>query len=659
MGNRVRGYRLSSNSVYAVLTSKLDSVGSRFRLQAEWGNVIDGWSGHQRVSPLVPISGNLLEAIPDQNFGKTNHLVFAGPVNPYQVLVKFKNLGIEQPCSAWLSYGLLNLVLRFSRKGNADKLTQFLREHGIPYERWKVLDGQVDAGEIELYVPAPSRSISEFGLSRLKPKGDIQELSPPIEEFQAIMSSILARSSMLPDTLMKDVQNFAEYTCSEFLPAIMQKDTFRAIGDIITLNAGISRFSSQMFSGVPNIQETECHFWSHSLLGIGTACIAVHNIVDFIDRALGEARIPERFTLYGQVTEFEPFDSAKDNKEDPISSSRIDELLKKYKEESSCSLITYFSARDGFRSNDLTISAPLASVSNANSRRWSLLTLSHEITHVIIREVLSDLYPDFDNDNEVAHCANLYRKGEKIVTNQLDALRLELYRDILGMWSARNGNAGAKTDFEVPLRKLRGDVEEIMVDTFDFLYFYNQNAEEYIAAIWTTWQVIPTVATRVEEYVIRSIAAIMSKRMVSDPDGCVDFAKEAALKALKKIKKSGQARGPIHDAISLIEKNWHSKKTNVRTIRQAVWARYRIVKIVRFYLYSESFSARLRADSSATSSKSSGKGYQIKPLTLSYEDIRNPLLFSSSFSIDEHPDQEKSLWLLSALAHNLRTQKDD
>ena len=163
-----------------------------------------------------------------------------------------------------------------------------------------------------------------------------------------------------------------------------------------------------MFAGTSPIINRECHFWSHSFLGIGVANLALINIRLFIEKTLGAARIPERFQLMCA----DPKNIIDLTSTTPLHKDFLGEVkLQDDAAEPIYPLITYFSARDGWRGTATTISAPLAAVSSCNSVRWSLITLTHEFSHIIIGAILSDLYPDYRDDESVQSFRDLWDKG--------------------------------------------------------------------------------------------------------------------------------------------------------------------------------------------------------------------------------------------------------
>jgi hypothetical protein len=173
------------------------------------------------------------------------------------------------------------------------------------------------------------------------------------------------------------------------------------IAMLVDANAGLSRFASQAFSGASPISETECHFWTHSLLGTGTANIALANARRFLTRTLGRARIPERVAAYREIQRDIPKLIRLPYNDKAWTENWIDKVALASSQAPLFPQITYFSGRDGFKTTETTLSAPLSAITSCSSSRWSLLTITHEASHTIISGVLSVILPSFKNATEL------------------------------------------------------------------------------------------------------------------------------------------------------------------------------------------------------------------------------------------------------------------
>ena len=74
-------------------------------------------------------------------------------------------------------------------------------------------------------------------------------------------------------------------------------------------------------------------------------------------------------------------------------------------------LVTYFSGRDGYSSHLQTLSAPLTAISECNSYRSSLLTITHELSHIFIQGLLGEICPDSNDQAQVERAWSMARGG--------------------------------------------------------------------------------------------------------------------------------------------------------------------------------------------------------------------------------------------------------
>ena len=129
--------------------------------------------------------------------------------------------------------------------------------------------------------------------------------------------------------------------------------------DMVTANAGLSRFSSQALSGTSPILQTECHYWTHSLLGTGVANRALWRVTDFLNSRVHDQQFFARVAAYADrpMTEgrLESLES-----DHAIWRSRPLDLVTVGAPEAYLPLVGFFSGRDGFNVTPTTVSAPLA-----------------------------------------------------------------------------------------------------------------------------------------------------------------------------------------------------------------------------------------------------------------------------------------------------------
>jgi hypothetical protein len=362
-------------------------------------------------------------------------------------------------------------------------------------------------------------------------------------------------------------------------------------------------------------------------LGIGVANWALRTLSTFVFRTLAAGRIPQRIGLLTQLVPGVPDLGAAPTTSEVFFEDHLSKVTLSDTDyaEPLVPPITYFSGRDGFKSHSLTLSAPLATLSACNSLRWSLLTLTHEISHVFVRGALNHLYPDIRKGVDIEHAIKILQSGG---LNLLDAARKYLLQAVLSMKNEDDGGEAttkqklSPTYLKGALEHWRSDVEEIMAHVFDFLYFYRSDHEKYIKGIWLSWGVIPNISNRVPEYVLRTLCGILPRHLRRGDD-MQEFARDEVLAVLRSMPDATQSLSYTYQAISHIESNW-------LVIRRNLIARKPIVRIVNGFPFSNKIAAELWRENIApgASSGSHGReGYPSKPGTLDEWPIDNPLRF--------------------------------
>lgn len=597
---------------------------------------IANWNASSRISPVFKIEGFSNHHLDRYDFPGKKYLLFLGPIHPEQIL---------SYCSSkshiWISHGLYNLLIVPPDESELNKLMGVIKKKKIPFEYWKLQSGVIKS--IRNHGNIPHSTEWRNSLSELARRSFPVELREAIREYCPLMASTLSRSVNLPDYMSSEfieTSNSLTNILKSFSIFNSVKVTYQNLSEVLTVNAGLSRYSSQTFAGTSPIIHTECHFWSNSLLGIGTTSIALRNIRSFLDKTLGKSRLPERFEKLKNVNKDIP-DLSKEFPPDTdyLGNIKLDDTNLK----PLVPLITYFSARDGYRSTQTTISAPLAAVSSCNCPRWSLMTLTHEFSHVIMRAILADIYPDLSNDNEIEECKSLMESNKPRSSLFHEIKHLCLFSAIK-MEDADSDPSNNKKEYDIKdiLQRKRHDIDETMVHVFDFLYFYGKDVDKYVSGIWASWGVIPNVSTRVPEYVVRTICAVLSghlRRIKGE-----DFAKEEVKESLMKLKKSKLGGRYIQEALNLIESRWDTE------LFRLVRARRQLVKIVTSFIFSKQIATDIRSELKISGGAGRKKGYTLKQGVLELKPIDNPIMFIESFANSAQPSAAISAWIFYVLA---------
>jgi hypothetical protein len=630
--------KLTGHNGYLVLDRDPLSGVFSVRILSAGQDALAIWTASTRLSPVYGVSRGNYTSPAEFDFSGNWFLVLLGPVHPENVASLASNA-----CDIWLTIGLFNVVAATNREAKSREIVAWAEQTNVPFECWQVENGRVLDTSVWT-VPSQEgtwrRSLVEIWSSALP-----DELREAVQEYCPLMASAISRSAGLPFGFETELVNL-DRTIRALLVAFREQPAsarpYSALGQLLVINAGLSRFSSQTFAGTTPITLTECHFWLHSLLGVGLATIALRNVRTFVEATLGEARLNKRFAALKErknttdlTREFPPHGDYLGD----VPLPPRDELIP---------LLAFFSARDGYRSTEISVSAPLAAVSACNSQRWSLLTLTHEFCHVVVRAIQAELYPNFDDPAELNKCLDLI-EAKSPANNTLDEIRRILLFSIVKMDDAaadRGAGESVKLDEDslmILLQHWRQDVDEIFVHVFDFMHFYGQDVEKYIGAIWASWGTIPNISTRVLDYLVRTICAVLTKHIRRGFEGEA-IAKDQVHRALEELQARNGGDRYVEQAVDCLATQWDA------VIRPRVRARRQLVKIVNAYLFSEGIATQVRGEPEISGGASKKEGYELVKNDLELRRVGNPLRFLEIYTDTLTPDATESAWILYVLA---------
>jgi hypothetical protein len=362
---------IGKQSSFLVLKSDPTEKRPRTEILSSLSSAIKDWSSGTRVSPIWSLG----KRVPKSHaFEGPNQLIFLGPVAPAKLFAEVDLRDRPGNLNSWVTLGTYDLVLRMDETASGEnalsRIRSWARRSNIASEEWKVKDGVVTRWKAHpLALPRAQEAFNKLAaLAKEKfPSG----LNIHAQEFIVLMSSALSRAATLDQGLQSDLILVADHLSHHIREVLetAEDELLDVSAQIINMNAALSRFTSQAFSGISPVAATECHFWIHSLLGTGSANFALANLVRFITSRLGRALLPERFAALKSVTAKVPtYNELVSDKillwQDYIGSVQLDPTTEK---EPLQPMVTYFSGRDGYNSQLQTLSAPLTCISQANS----------------------------------------------------------------------------------------------------------------------------------------------------------------------------------------------------------------------------------------------------------------------------------------------------
>lgn len=645
LGRLLRGLRwvrkLSGNCDHLLLSRSTDLRTLKVACVASTQEAIDIWDWTTRSSPIFSFEGT---EPPDFQSKEPLFLFFVGPIDP-------GFLDIDVPAFATL--GTYNLLLVAKETaGHLYDVRDFLKLHPeIRWECWEVsasIVTQIGYGGGALTPPIQIKP---------RPARVSSGLAPAEEENCTLLAAAISKAHQYFPKIAGELETFASAFHHKLENSAGDGDNTK-LSWLVNVNAHLSRFTSQAFSGVSPIQSTESHFWSHSLLGIGMACQALVNIRHFSQRAVGTADwidsldhlgnvcLPAAWTpLMARVPRIaSAWVDIEEQVQQAVQNEQSAAVNRSARDDERLPLIVCFSGRDGFRSTPFSLSAPLEVISGANAFGWTPMTLTHEICHVWLSGIIGTIFPNV-SDSVIAEDLGRLINDDRAAVTVLDDLRQAFYYCFLQL--EREALSIPDHQEEIPFDKQRSwlevveghvlEVNETLTHILDYQFFYQQDESRYVKSIWSSWDVIPNIKDRLSSYLIRSACALLSERINhEDPIGETLSRLESLLKELQ--AEMGDANY-LADAIGVLTRDADS-------IRERIERRELLVRLAKTFFANRPIAARLDREHQET-----GPPYKsLNPLVFDYKQIWNPLRFVSHFSIDRRGDRAKSLWILAKIS---------
>jgi hypothetical protein len=589
----------------------------------------------------------------------SQHLVFVGPIQTAQLLADIEALQPSPSLDIWVTAGCFNAIVvvdAVAAESFLERWFRKLQDQGTPHEQWVLSDGLITSQAHFALPPADDRDIlSELG--ELGERYDNPAVHTTLQENLVVTATTLARLAIMHPPLHAELRAVAEDMRDTLVDHANRKiSVLQLQSTLLSANAALSRFSSQALSGTPPLEATECHFWIHSLLGTGSANIALATLVSSIQQIMGEARIPERLAALEKRTVGIP---DLDDLTSGTSLLKYDILKETALPDSHkpiVPLVCYFSGRDGFSSQVKSLSAPLTTLAECNSMRSSLLTVTHEISHIFVQAVLRVLMPALDDKDAIGQACRLVTKQYRC-RNYLEAIQRLLLEAVVGMeFVSRDMHMG---DDEIApsmpemLERWRHELQEIIVHTFDFLYFYAGKPDFYIRGIWHSWCAIPGIGDRVPEYLMRTLCAVSANLLDVKPEIRFRAALNHVQKVLAQVSPEiGHSPNYVEQVLRHIAKLEEDNAAFQRT-EQEYSLRLYLTRLVTIFLFSEELSNRVFKDPHPVG----GEGYAAKkPFHYDFIPIGNPLRFLKEHQ-KESPSEAESLWVLHCIAFDTSLSK--
>jgi len=569
---------------------------------------------------LIPIDLNEEEIRLPPNY----HLIYLGFLEPTKL-----NPSILQKCNyKFLTYGLLNIALIVFETEKAEWVWSKLKKDSLLNA--KKLD--ISRNQIISSSHITHKNIQPTKL-KLKNQHDnfllTSELKNSIENFLSesirFNDSSVARIEKIIESYSKiDIENYPEMY-------------------LVAVNSSIRNLHLQLFSSTDPSENYDYFHGLHSLFGLGMIICGLNNLRSFIDQRIIKAeyafRVEKMLEDVQVLPKLERFGAS-----DVIwKTDYLFEATNDKKEELQTLSFAHVLSRVGFQNLLNIVSVPEECIYQGNTFFYTPHTITHELSHSVIKTILSLIYPS--TEKEFKALFNAYRKNDVEVK-----LKVALASAILNTMIEYN-DIQQRLDLmeEVKLKDIdniiqvyNSEIEELLVHLFDFSYFYNQDSEYYIKNVWLSWSMIPNVADRIEEYTIRTLSTVISKNLAREARA-FEITCDEVLSNLKSISSICK-NGVINKAIDFINRNRENE-----SFTTSVLLNKGIAQIFMGLFYSEKIASTISQDIWLDNTSDYS---HIKRLELMNVPFENPLFFLKKFAKDKKASIADSYWLFYNLCFN-------
>jgi hypothetical protein len=393
-------------------------------------------------------------------------------------------------------------------------------------------------------LPLPARTVvDEFvaSISLLIPKvaaqmpGEVTtflELNRLVDELITEMVYAAKPNGAPPETISEYAE--ADFAGSSLGETIVFQNTDR----LVQINAALAYLSTQALSGAVPILERRSLIRRYSLLGVGSATLALTRIARSIERAFAAGAVETILVERGgQAAPLPGLDRLPEYDAAEWAGSSVNRWAGKVAARKPYPKLPYFSGRLGFRETEYTISAALQSLAAGADPEWSLLTVTHEMVHGHVRNILSLLFQGSPSQAPEQKWQEFYERFEQKLagTGPQGESFLDSLRDIVFAYcclSITHGSLTREPDGwrapgtrEVSYRFLlpnsevlwsvfeaeSRNISEVLVHVLDLHYFYLSSLSAYVPLVWRSWAKLPQVKGDLRQYLLRSLLVVSTK----------------------------------------------------------------------------------------------------------------------------------------------------
>jgi hypothetical protein len=646
------------------------------------------------MSPIFPVRPELVSQGPVEN---SRYVVFLCPYNGLEFIGRQISAVQER---LWFSHGIACAIM-FCADRSFEELIKEQADSLSAYEIWAIAaDGRVNVERQWLRpITCPQVGLTDYSSLSKDAQRVLQEIE--INFYELLRGSAQFMPKQVPrlqriisavNQIIKELV-FYEDPLNQPVPEHLkeQKEKLKnnrsglhlrinqALTQLIQLSSSLVYAVSQAFCGSVPILERRPFISPNSLLGTGTAYLALSGLSGFVEDVFEKCPVLKSIDFnYRQGQGFEVFPLVLRYRVEGWRKTGLSLQILPNNSEAVKPKLAYFSARLGFGESHFSVTAAMQVLHGADSVRWSLMTLTHELLHAHVTGLLATIFGESENtgvtdetfakqfDAFKVSCKAAAEEKPCIPSTPLDSLRFIIFAFV----SARactleqlsdDSNSGGLADISIGPRETFEEfkkefryglrlLEEIIVHSLDIRYFYAGDLDLFLKLLWESWTTVPAVVGDLDTYLLRSLAAAASL----DLDPSIHRRFETAVAKLDANFEALIAESPENQFLRNAKAHLMSKKARLAELfRPILYA----ADMTAIFLYSKKIeSAFWSGDPNIDSGDNNRLSYTFETGDFTHGKVTNPIPFLAdrlrrgALDHRELDEDYRSAWLLLAAA---------
>ncbi len=651
-------------------------------------------------------------------------VAFLFPSNSYTFLGKLRTeIDLEFLSDIWFGHGLASVIIIDKSGKSIDTVLDRFKSELRAYEIWNLssptTDSSVCSFTEDTYLCEPFEidhakyRLSYDGIIDLEVRKKLDDLShnflrltnlsaqyAPAYLF-TLRSIILACMDIIEELeeLYKIDSNNFEASINGFSsdvvniptsPRELQEMIFQRTGYISQILAVVTYIDSQVFSGTVPILENNCKFSGYSFLGIGTAHLGIVAITQFVEKIFSQYPITK--VIDSEFHGKEGFQSPSDiysyvSQEIYGHAFILDANIDSYTKDPIKSSLVYYSTRLGFRESEFSITSADEVLRFSDSVEWSPITLSHELLHAHVRDLIGALFASEDNSlSPFLFFSQLAGKYIEEWSDEAEDSPMDLYHSVQAVFLSYcyyresyynilarkeeledfpddpdEQDEEVELDLSEPntealLERLRAyykEINEILVHVLDYHYFYYSERKLYVSLLWRSWAKVPSVLDNIDHYLLRTLLCIGTEvEELADDEDRFRKAVDALIPILQEVQKDFPST-TLSNALEHL-----SSKGTLDNLQHLFDTAIRLADIAYKFLRSDHINSKLLRDQAKTPEVE--YHYDIATGQFSTDPIESPVAFlidrirfNSNGAAKLDDIEFRTLWMMIALASSV------